>query len=84
MKPLEGLLILSRQNKSHGNIYKKDKGRRQIYDELGSQECQLMRGRLTVLRLKFLKTTYFKVERLIEFFFFFIYSIGRKSADSIL
>ena len=28
MKPLEGLLILSRQNKNHGNIYKKEKGRR--------------------------------------------------------
>ena len=39
---LEGLLIISRQNKSHGNIYKKEKGRRQIYDGLGSRACQLM------------------------------------------
>ena len=37
MKPLEGLLILPRQNKSHGDIYKKEKGRRQIYDGLGSR-----------------------------------------------
>ena len=48
MKPLEGLLILSRQNKSHGNIYKKAKWWRQIYDGLGSRECQLMQGRLSV------------------------------------
>ena len=37
MKPLDGLLILSRRNKIHGNIYKKEKGRRQIYDGLGSR-----------------------------------------------
>ena len=43
MKPFEVLLILYRQNKSHGDIYKKERGLRQIYVGLGSRECQLMR-----------------------------------------
>ena len=42
MKFLEGLLILSRQNKSRGSIYEKGKERRLFYDEPGSGERQLM------------------------------------------
>ena len=42
MNSLEGLSTLSRRNKSRGNIYKKGKGRSQIYDGLGSRGCQLI------------------------------------------